>query len=516
MNLNPLGSLLGNLIVCGLIQVTLVAVVATLASRFIHWRKGSSMPLLQAALAVIVLLTIAVIVPMPSWLQPQANTIETSSVQNGSSVPNTEEANPTKSVETTPKKTDNKFGLREAFAAGLEGIRNLNQQPETKPIDQPQEVSTAFSWTTVFLALFSGGVVLGLIRLVGGLIGVKLLVNSSRPISNAKLLESVDLLAAQTRCVKTVVIHESGLVESAATVGWRRPVILLSQNWRDWTDDQLRSVLAHELAHVSRGDFLTTVLAQLGLVLHFYHPLVHWLVGRMRLEQELAADAIAAQAVGDPRIYLRAIGELALAQSSEQLSWPAHTFLPTRKTFLRRIEMLRDMKLLSGSVPIALRVCSVCVMLGVALVAVGIRPTTAIAVAPMASLIEPQQAGLGAASTPTSESVEAHFVPADAIAVALVRTQELIPTLEKIVQAAGPSNKDDTLKLLVQSLKKCNQITIIVGPLEQASNEPFGIALEFADKASRDSAITQLTPATQLTKETYLSYEYERFGSKAK
>ena len=64
------------------------------------------------------------------------------------------------------------------------------------------------------------------------------------------------------------------------------------------SEDELRGVVAHELAHVKRRDYLAAVVAQTALAVHFYHPPLHWLAGRVRLEQELAADALAASVSG--------------------------------------------------------------------------------------------------------------------------------------------------------------------------------------------------------------------------
>lgn len=515
MNLHS--SVFNNLIVCGLIQVTLVALVATMASFWIQWRKRSSIPLLTAALTSIVLLTFAVMIPLPSWLQQHSSRSQSFSLApDDTKAPGDEADNPPTRIKNSTA-TTNAFGFREFVAAGVDGIRNLNQPPDTNANPKPDyalKTTTVIPWANCFLTLFGVGIAFGLVRLIGGIVGVSLLVRSSRPISNSRLHEAIDLLAAQLRCFKAVSIRESNRLSSAATVGWRHPVILLSPAWREWSDDQLRSVLAHELSHIARGDFLTTVLAQIGLVLHFYHPLVHWLVSRIRLEQELAADAMAAQVVGDPRIYLRAIGEIALSQSSEQLSWPAHTFLPTRKTFLRRVEMLRDLRLFSGSVSIALRVGSVCVMALVALVAVGIRPTAAVAENPVGSPVATQRPRSG--STAISDPVEAHFVPADASAVALVRISELLPLLESVNQTTGSESKDDYFTNLFQSLRSCTQMTAIVGPVNNAGIDPFACVLEFTDKASRDAAIGKLAPTKVLSKETYLTFQYERFGNNAK
>jgi hypothetical protein len=41
-----------------------------------------------------------------------------------------------------------------------------------------------------------------------------------------------------------------------------------------------KRVLSNEVAHIVRGDFVAWFVAQLGVVLHFYNPLVHWTIGR--------------------------------------------------------------------------------------------------------------------------------------------------------------------------------------------------------------------------------------------
>ena len=188
----------------------------------------------------------------------------------------------------------------------------------SQQVEQPgSETTPRWTWLQLFGVVFALGVVFGLVRVIGGLWAVRLFVRTSRPLKTPELLEQIDLLRAEMGCTPAVEIRECPHLATAATVGWRRPVILLSETWRTWSEVQLRSVLAHEIAHITRGDFLAGVAAQLGVVLHFYHPLVHWLAIRLRLEQELAADALAAQVVGGSRAYLNAIGELALRQTNE-------------------------------------------------------------------------------------------------------------------------------------------------------------------------------------------------------
>lgn len=215
--------------------------------------------------------------------------------------------------------------------------------PAAETSDQETE-TVGWSWRAWLAAVFLGGVAIGLIRMLAGLVAVRRHRQRSRPIEEPKLLETLDLLRAKLGCARPVALCESEALPTAATVGWRRPAILLPSAWRQWSPDQRGAVLAHELAHIGRNDFAAHLTAQLGVLLNFYHPLVHWLSGRLRLEQELAADAEAAELTGGRGAYLTTLAELALASPNIRLGWPAHTFLPTRGMFLRRIEMLRNTK----------------------------------------------------------------------------------------------------------------------------------------------------------------------------
>ena len=205
--------------------------------------------------------------------------------------------------------------------------------------------ANAWHWPAVVAVLLLAAMVCGLGWLVLGIVAVRRQRLRSRPVRDGQLLELVDVLRAELGCRRPVEVRQSDDLATAATIGWRRPVVLLPADWTAWTAEQRRAVLAHEIAHARSHDFLALLFGQLGLVLHFYHPLLHWLMNRLRLEQELAADAAAAGVSGGQRQYLTTIAELALRQQDRPLLWPARTFLPTRTTFLRRIAMLRDSKL---------------------------------------------------------------------------------------------------------------------------------------------------------------------------
>ena len=106
-------------------------------------------------------------------------------------------------------------------------------------------------------------------------------------------------------------IVDSALVDVPTVVGWLRPLILLPvAALANLTPAQVDSILAHELAHVRRHDYLVNVLQTLTETLLFYHPAVWWVSARVRAEREHCCDEIAVEICGDAADYARALVEL--------------------------------------------------------------------------------------------------------------------------------------------------------------------------------------------------------------
>ena len=160
---------------------------------------------------------------------------------------------------------------------------------------------------------------------------------------------------------------------SPATIGWRRPVILLPADWENWDAGQRRAILAHEVAHIARGDFAVWLAAQLGVALHCYNPLVHWIAGRLRLEQEMAADLCGAQLAGGRQRVPDAIGRDGLARAEAGISWAARPFLSNSGTVIRRIEMLQRKTTAPAGFSKARRVAIAAIVIVAVCVVAGLR-----------------------------------------------------------------------------------------------------------------------------------------------
>jgi D-alanyl-D-alanine endopeptidase (penicillin-binding protein 7) len=104
---------------------------------------------------------------------------------------------------------------------------------------------------------------------------------------------------------------------SPITAGWWRPVVLVPAALvAGMPPDLLEALLAHEMAHIKRHDYLVNLLQSVIETLLFYHPAVWWISNRIRVERELIADEVAARQLGEPRRLALALSELELLQFS--------------------------------------------------------------------------------------------------------------------------------------------------------------------------------------------------------
>jgi tetratricopeptide (TPR) repeat protein len=114
---------------------------------------------------------------------------------------------------------------------------------------------------------------------------------------------------ALSRAVKMVVSVE---VAVPTLLGWLRPLVILpAAVLAELPPRQLEMILAHELAHLRRCDYLWN-LAQTAIeTMLFYHPAVWWVSRQIRAEREMCCDQEAVAVLGDRFGYARALAALA-------------------------------------------------------------------------------------------------------------------------------------------------------------------------------------------------------------
>lgn len=133
-------------------------------------------------------------------------------------------------------------------------------------------------------------------------------------------------LAQRFGITREVHLRVVDTLRSPITAGWWRPVVLVPASLvGGMPPDLLEALLAHEMAHIKRHDYLVNLLQNVIETLLFYHPAVWWISNRIRLERELIADDVAARQLGEPRRLALALSELEKLQfSTHQLAQAAN------------------------------------------------------------------------------------------------------------------------------------------------------------------------------------------------
>lgn len=138
------------------------------------------------------------------------------------------------------------------------------------------------------------GLVVLSVRMIGGVARTRRIVREG----TAPASEAVRLLVARISQIlgvrRAVRALEGTRLTVPVVVGWIRPVIVLPVSLvSGLTPSQLEMLLAHEIAHIRRYDYLANLLQTVVETLLFFHPAAWWLSDRIREERENCCDDIA-------------------------------------------------------------------------------------------------------------------------------------------------------------------------------------------------------------------------------
>ncbi len=422
----------------GALQVTLFS-LAGMSLYLVVRRLGPAAGSLAAAAFLFTTLGVSALTlsPWPRWftLAPGEQTASdaASTVQPVAEAP--EHASSSEAAVAAPADLGDRKTISNVEVAGAAWSAFWRQLKH--PVETPASSSRLVRWPTLVGLIFVVGVSAALLRLVLGLLAVRRLRKESLAIADESLRSLTAQICRQLKCRHKIEVRESLRLAAPATIGWRRPLVLLPVFWREWTPSEQRVVLAHEIAHVGRGDYIAALLAQFSVAMHFYHPIVHWLARRLRLEQELAADALGAEAVGGREAYLITLAQMALRQDDRAIAWAARPFLPGRGAFLRRIDMLRNPRQFRPAAMSRGRQVAIVALIGsVGLLFAGLRGPAGESLA---------QGPAKPAKAEGAAEIDWSYIPASAAAVAVIRPADVLarpemqPLLKLLNEQAGVS-----------------------------------------------------------------------------
>ena len=131
--------------------------------------------------------------------------------------------------------------------------------------------------------------------------------------------------------------YVSGL-EQPLTFGFRRPVVLLPGGLRQMTPPIQRAVVAHELWHVRRFDWVWTVAEEAVRSALWFHPALWVLLSRIQLAREETVDDLAVLTIGSRRSYLDAL----LAFADARPIFPSAAFARRRHLLHRMLTISKE------------------------------------------------------------------------------------------------------------------------------------------------------------------------------
>lgn len=172
-------------------------------------------------------------------------------------------------------------------------------------------------WLPTLVAMWAAGAAVFCLRMALGVAWIERLRTAAQPAAHGLWQARLDALAARVGVRHPVALRIVDALPSPAAAGWWRPVVLLPASLISRLPvEYLEALLAHELAHVRRYDYLVNLLQGLVEALLFFHPVVWWLSRQARVERELIADGLAAQALDSPHRLARALAALSDLQSA--------------------------------------------------------------------------------------------------------------------------------------------------------------------------------------------------------
>ena len=208
-------------------------------------------------------------------------------------------------------------------------------------------------------------------RFLGGWIYTEYLRHNARLVMNKEWRARFGVLTAKLKVYQSIELKESSKILTPMVIGTLQPVVLIPIGLLlGFPTAQLEAILAHELAHIRRHDYLINMLQSFVEVVFFFHPALWWLSERVRVEREHCCDDLAIEACGDRLSLAHALVGIAEFKTNHSL---AMAFASKKPLLLQRVKRVLGVAPKStrifGGLPVTM--LFVAALIGVSVYAVG-------------------------------------------------------------------------------------------------------------------------------------------------
>jgi beta-lactamase regulating signal transducer with metallopeptidase domain len=199
-----------------------------------------------------------------------------------------------------------------SYPGSIAGSVTGNNAWASVPMHPATPISSGYALGNGVLTLWALSALIAIVRTLSGMRRTRQIVRSASPLEIPE--PEIPGLTAQ---------HPARQILSTPhpiapfVLGIRRPRIVVPENILSDDADVLRSVLAHELVHIRRRDFLWNLILQVLFPLVAFHPCAHWIRAKLRNARELACDEAVASLFPDRTRYAASLLEVALKSAPE-------------------------------------------------------------------------------------------------------------------------------------------------------------------------------------------------------
>lgn len=156
-------------------------------------------------------------------------------------------------------------------------------------------------------------------------------------VDNSTFVKFNDLMN-DLKITKKIKIFESSKTQSPIVIGNLKPYILLPIGLTSGlTISELEAILAHELAHIKRYDFLVNIIQTVIEIIFFFNPTIWWISAQIRQEREHCCDDFSVSITGDKILLVNALARVETFRINQPL---AMAFGKKRMTLLHRVQRI--------------------------------------------------------------------------------------------------------------------------------------------------------------------------------
>ena len=223
---------------------------------------------------------------------------------------------------------------------GPSAIAGGTVRPAARPAAGNESVA-GLQASDVVLWVWALGAVCGIGVLSIGGARLAALAAGAHELTDGPWIRHAQELKGRWGLARPVRLLQSGHGGLLVTWGVLRPTILLPSGAASWPDDRIRTVVAHELGHVQRRDWIVTIGAEMLRAIHWFNPVVWAACRRLRDESERACDDVVLRAGCQGVEYASHLVEIA-RELHRSRTWVPAPSVVRCSTLERRVTAMLD------------------------------------------------------------------------------------------------------------------------------------------------------------------------------